>query len=489
MSRNKSKRKTDKKKKKLLHSTIEQHHRQGKRLVPPLASIPKLRPRSWSDNRLPDVLWASLLLSTLPRDQVLDVFREVAKYVHENKDNGIGYDVTHTGLSTDDPVQLRNILGIITQTEEQRHSLGGLLLLTDLPAIDIWKELLKPITPDIGWKSLMVAVAKTLDHQSQESTDCRWLLLLCMIASGKLSLQDEELAREILDYPNYGDMKQVRSFIRSAEIGLDSANKPEERDWPNKFWEQCYKDTKCFPLGSIQHLAAVVGTTPERVRQVYESVVEHCNHTNVTTAADPRHDIVFGFALYSLSILQELLRIGASQSITARISLRTLIESYITLVYLLRKNDPELWKTFRVFGAGQAKLQYLKLEDLAEIPSYVDVETLKILANEDLWEEFLPIELGHWNKADLRNLSIEAGSKDDYDKYYAWTSSFTHGHWGSMRESVYDTCGNPLHRLHRIPRRTTRALPDVIPDACEIIDKILRAVDECYPGFPHRVSI
>ena len=104
-------------------------------------------------------------------------------------------------------------------------------------------------------------------------------------------------------------------------------------------------------------------------------------------------------ALYCLSILQELLHIGASQSVTARIAIRTIAECFITLTYLTKKDDPELWQSYRVFGAGQAKLAYLKVEELGEAPRFVDVKSLERLANEDMWQEFLPIELGHWEKA------------------------------------------------------------------------------------------
>ena len=124
-----------------------------------------------------------------------------------------------------------------------------------------------------------------------------------------------------------------------------------------------------------------------------------------------------------------------------------------------------------------------------ELPGYVQAETLSVLANEDVWEEFLPIELGHWEKANLRELSIQANVKDVYDKFYGWTSTFTHGHWGAVRDSVFDTCGNPLHRLHRIPRNNTRALPDVIPDACYLVDGILEFLSKSYPTFSNRVTL
>jgi hypothetical protein len=140
MSRNNAKRKAEKRNKVISHSTIEQHHRQGKRLVPPLANIPKIKPRSWSDNRLPEMLWASLLLTHLPREQVLDIFRELANYIHENQNIENSHDISHTGLSYLKPEQLGNLLTIITRTREQKLTLGSLLLLSDLPAKDVWNQ-------------------------------------------------------------------------------------------------------------------------------------------------------------------------------------------------------------------------------------------------------------------------------------------------------------------------------------------------------------
>ena len=106
------------------------------------------------------------------------------------------------------------------------------------------------------------------------------------------------------------------------------------------------------------------------------------------------------------------------------------------MAYLIQKNDPDVWRSYRVFGAGQAKLQYLKLDDASQDISYVDINKLIELANEDMWEEYLPIELGHWVNSNLRDLSIASGKKDVYDEFYAWTSTYAHGHWGAIRDSV-----------------------------------------------------
>ena len=472
------------------HSTIGQHQRQASLLVPPLAALPNFKSSSWRDERLPEMLWATLLVAGLPRPQALNVFRHVAHYVfqlHERDD--CPSDVTHSGMANVQPDLLIGLLESMVVEDECVETLSSLLLLKDLPASAYWSQVLQREPPSDGWNRLMRAVALTLDHQSQESTDCRWVRLICVINAEKRYLPPE-LAKEILLYPDHGDMHEVRPSIRATEITLDLPD--TKHGWANKFWSQCMADTPCFPLPSASALATVTtGTTPESLNEVYSLLIKHCHQTRSTTSVDPRHDTVFGIGLYCLSILHELLRIGASQSISGRIALRTLAECYITLAYLAKKDDPDLWKSYRVFGAGQAKLAYLKLEYMSEDTAFVEAETLKNLANEDVWEEFLTIELGHWEKTNLRSESIEAGAKvkGDYDKFYPWASQFTHGHWGAIRDSVFDTCGNPLHRLHRIPRGSARGLPDVIPDACAIVDRVLEIVAKSYPDFSHRITV
>jgi len=489
MSHNRKKR-TKNKQENVNRSTIPQHHRQGTLLTPPLANLPKLSFSSWRDNRLPEMLWAVLLVSNLQRTDALNVFRELADYLSQfrGKETSRPSDITLSGLSEFDDKILIGALKIITRTQERIDAVTPLMLLKDFPAKTKWEKFLKaPSSED--WSRLMMAVAKTLDHQSQESTDCRWLRVICMMATGLLSLPTEEMAKEYIYYPDFGEQRKVRPSIRASEMAFNMMDE-KQRSWSPKFWEQCLSDTPCFPLpDKSTDSPPIVGTTPNLVKKTYLSLVNYCSETTVTTETNAKHDTVFGIALYSLGILQELLRIGASQSITSRLALRTLSECYITLAYLTKKDNPELWKSYRVFGAGQAKLQFLKFEEMDELPGYVHSDTLSVLANEDVWEEFLLIELGHWEKANLRDISIQADVKDIYDKFYGWTSSFSHGHWGAIRDSVFDTCANPLHRLHRIPRNTTRALPDVIPDTCYLVDEILELLSINYPTFSERVTM
>jgi hypothetical protein len=95
--------------------------------------------------------------------------------------------------------------------------------------------------------------------------------------------------------------------------------------------------------------------------------------------------------------------------------------------------------------------------------------------------------LGHWAKSNLRDIATEAGVKDEYDRFYSWTSAHGHGHWGAVRDTVFDNCGNALHRLHRIPREDARRLPDTLADAVDLVDKTLALIGQVYPPFTSRV--
>ena len=469
------------------YSGIEQHKLKGKTLTTPWANISNLEPSSWRDERLPEFLWACILSSCIDRAKALATFRCLINHIEKNAREA--YDkITHTGLSQIDDHKQQEIISIITGTRENKEVLHSLLLFDGLPAREQWKQFLPP-NEDIDISPLIKGVARTLDHQSQESTDCRWLWVMTFIMTGNYTEPDREIVEGFFYYPDRGDMGVIRSHIRALEGAL-SLKYRDLSDWPRKFWQEALDKTECYHLPSTQYQSHLdIGTSLARVNEVYQALRHHMSNTITTTAIDPKHDTTFGIALYSLSILNELLRLGNSTSILARGGLRTLLECFITLKYLVDSNNESLWQTYRVYGAGQAKLSFIKLDELDQNPSYVDKNTLQQLANEDMWQEFLNIKLGHWNNTDLRKMSDYAKVKDYYDKYYLWTSSFCHAHWGAVRDTVLETCGNPLHRLHRIPRENPRMLPDVITDACCLTDKILQLLSILYPTFNLRVTL
>jgi len=443
--------------------------------------IPNLELMSWMNHRLPELLWSALLIVHLDRRCALSVFRRLAEYGRQKwRDAREPVDITHTGLSRMADDSRREILELLCSEPGARSALSSLAMLSGLPAKSAWDAALRAEPSDSLWEGLKCAVARTLDHQSQEATDCRWSRLIFHVMSGRIHFADhlQETAKEIVHYPGYGDLRKVRPTVRATEGSL-AGLMTVESDWPDRFWWECLDRTPCV-AGTVSQnpMSIEAGTTLDRVRSVADRLIEHCTETRTTTAVDAEHDAVFGLALLSLWLLRDLLRLGVNTSAIGRLGLRSLLHWYVTLSHLVKEDDPQLWTTYRNYGAGQAKLAFLKLDEAEHAPSFIDTSTLGSLANEDYWMEYVSIDFGHWDKTNLRKMSDKADVKAEYDLYYPWTSGFAHGHWAAVRNAVYQTCLNPLHRLHRVPRpQGARTLNDVVPDACSLVDSTLGVVD------------
>ena len=456
-----------------------------------MLSIPGLRPSSWLDDRLPELLWSALLVTHLSRELALEIFRRIAKVLEGRFEPNKPLDIGHTGLM-DMPADLaRSVVRLVCSAPGSREVLRPLLLLDKLPLLEIWAEGIG-LEPEVeDWEVLRFAVAHVFDHQSQEATDCRWLRVLVMLVSGQLKLPSKEMIEEIIYYPERGDQRRVRPLVRSIEISFADQPGSSVRVWPTEFWAQCWRDTICIPHELILNAKPdVAGTTIQRVDEIAETLRLHSLASSHSTAADPRHEAVFGLAAYALAILRELLKIGASTSILARLGLRALLEAHVTLAFLLKMDAPEVWDAYRRYGSGQAKLAFLKLdeEDVGRV-GFVDAAVLNAIANEDRSVEFVRINLGHWDSSNLRQMSEDADAKGEYDRYYPWTSAYTHANWGAVRSVSFDLCINALHRAHRVLRTESPSLNDVVSDACELMDRILEGVNTAYPSFPLRCTI
>ncbi|MFZ0558009.1 MAG: DUF5677 domain-containing protein, partial [Methylovirgula sp.] len=144
---------------------------------------------------------------------------------------------------------------------------------------------------------------------------------------------------------------------------------------------------------------------------------------------------------------------------------------------------------FRNYGTGQSKLAFLKNLDAESIPSFISIEFLEALANEDMWIEFQDINLGAWSNKNLRQMATDAGIKGVYDQYYDALSAYVHGNWGAVRHAVFTQCVNPLHRFHRIPSPPQGYHEDALPDLIKFGNLCLEQLNSLYPTFKLRLRI
>lgn len=434
MARKKNTRKKKPSKSGKNRTALLSHKKVGSELQSGFAQLEdKLTFSSWSNERLPEMLWAAIIRVVQDQDSAIIEFRRVISFVSEHSNKEKLSDLSITGISKLDEELRNEFLVFLLTNPKTASALTVLKLFKELPARESWLKFLPSTEPDLD--ILMAAIGKCLPHQSQEATDCRWLKLMIMVVAGKFSVPKERVA-PWFNYPYEGDQRSIRPSIRSCEI---ACNRMFEQDltWSNNFWRESWENTPCLELVTESNDKSEVNCCDiEEIKKLRQELERHWKQTHSTTGVDAKHDGVFGIAFYALSTLTEIASIGVNTGILARLGLRTILEIHINLKYLILKDNAQLWRKWRTYGAGQAKLNALKFDELVEAPKFVSTETLETIAGEDLWEEFINIELGSWSGADLRKLSNKAGLKSSYDKYYSWSSTYSHGTWGADRKSV-----------------------------------------------------
>ncbi len=476
-------------------SPLDRHPREGKTLKNPFSAIsPSMTPRSWVNECIPNVLWACILAATLEREHYLRLFRSVAINIRENLENHSELFITHNFISKfsdrEFDIAFRNVLN----DEQAASALSAMLLVNCLPDAPLSASRLSAPTDD-HWQILAEAVASCFDHQSQKATDIRWIKLMFFIITGKVQFP-RTMADRVEDlrlYPERGDMRAVRPMIRATELSFRMIEFGEEgkADLPPPhqmtFWDEVYRKTGCLPQRPTTKPQTADKLHTRELMLASNLVADHFHATIEHTAIDARHDSSFGLVLNALNLLIESAASYSHSSPIGRSTLRSIVECFITLSFLIAKDDPELWLKHRDHGNGQTKLAFLKNLAAKNVPKFVDLDHLESLANEDRWMEFSDINLGAWSAQNLRTMAIDANLKDIYDTYYDLCSGYTHGHWSAIRDSSFSICFNPLHRFHKIPSRINFGMRSILNDGVTLINRMLDELDKIYPGMTHRI--
>lgn len=471
----------------------------GKKLIPHLMNVPNIRFDSWGNNRMPEMLWAALIRVNIDRHDALKIFRKIGDCFFENKDrDDVSPDITLSGIAKFPPDFQHKVLSVICN-ENTSPFLAAMLVFDNLPGKQAWISKVPQLQEEFAWSLLATTVSHCFFHNSIESTDCRVAKIIPIIAMGKFhfvrgEISDNRIAEIINDltyYPFGDEPKRAESTIRALEgsiSGMFSSEGTNSQEWADQFWKECFERTMCLSFITGNGVVSKRNKS-KKIKLLRKQLLQHFEATITTTGIDPKHEATFGIGLFGLQLIEELMDCGIQNTATGRLLLRTLVEAYITLRWLIIRDENELWEAFRKYGCGQAKLQAMKLEELSEKVSYADVQMLDEIANEDQWDRFLEIGLGQWSGTNLRQMSDEASVKSIYDIFYNWGSSYTHAGWGAIRESNFQNCANPLHRFHQIPLKKPQKLPTVLPDACMLVNLILETISGQYPVFEYRIVL
>lgn len=470
-------------------SKLNEHKREKKKLIPPLMTLnPTFS--SWKNSRLPEMLWAILFIWKMEREKYLNLFRNIWNFVSKNWCP----DITLSWIANweDDKVKEDFFNLIFSYDDNVKSILSPLSLFENLPWFDYWEKYLdESVSQEIKIQELAKSLFYTLDGQSQESTDVRWLRILCLIQWWVIRYAKhlESEIQNILNYPSQWDMKSVRPAIRSMEMTpfflLNS-------EWPKNFWSECFKLAPCHTwtelnpemeksrIKEIEESAKFSRESFEKYASMLNKIVPYYDNLIMKKWRILSDEILFWMSVYAVQLFLELSSTMLRVWITWRLSMRCLVEIYITLSYLVYKD--KIWEQIRTeyynYWLWQLKLVYSKYNEQQLKSWVVNTEWLNNIVNRELRDEYISINLWNWDKLNLRDMSIEVWLKDIYDKYYDYCSWYMHCTRWAMREASFDMCMTPLHGVHNTFELSIPLVSDVIFDAEEILINILNILNK-----------
>ncbi|MCY4553546.1 MAG: hypothetical protein OXC79_07715 [Candidatus Poribacteria bacterium] len=108
---------------------ISGHTHIGRQLLPPFATtmVGKMQHSSWMNDRLPEMLWAALIIASADRDYALRQFCRILNFIGEHKQREQFHDLTHTGIAKLDKTLRTELIRFIVEPPEASLALCALL--------------------------------------------------------------------------------------------------------------------------------------------------------------------------------------------------------------------------------------------------------------------------------------------------------------------------------------------------------------------------
>ena len=202
------------------------------------------------------MLWATVVTSALSRDEYLKAFRAVTGQL-QRASNPEKVLLTHNWLATLSRDDFMIVMRPLKQFPTAYSALSSLRLIRSLPDLEHWEAFTPEQIPEDGWNTLAHGMALSFNHQSQTATDVRWLKVVNILLSGKISFGEglNERVEQLRQYPHYGDMRSVRPSIRATEMIIRNIERGNERpkgipDFDaDCFWR--FQTHSASPLGAL----------------------------------------------------------------------------------------------------------------------------------------------------------------------------------------------------------------------------------------------
>jgi hypothetical protein len=502
--------KRDKGRRRRTQTPLAQHKRQRKKLITPMNALPNMRPIDWVADRLPELLWVAAMLHEYSEPAAAWRVLEALEPFAEEPWTLDGH-VSAFALVPDE--RRAEALDALADADVPAlpDSLGhALSLYPECPAAWLYARWSESNATDIerGVRYLKGVVADNFGSRTEPATRLRLVALGRLVHHRRISVTKEWLdTSHIPLYPGGltdDQRRAAESEIRAMYGALRAASDGEEATgWARYFWRQSYRISVCdLPGLEIPHAGDPANSDSEQPRATVaelrstlvgagetlsRELAEAQQRVDVDLYAPDAAEVKLGLASRQVRVLCLLLSDPHLWAAAAGAHvLRALVDTLITTIWLLQKDDPELYLRFRAFGLGRLKLFKLHLEDYLdqhEDPSQEQldfVEALEEEVNFEILEMFTDIDLGgSFAGISIREMAKEADLSEYYNLAYQPYSSEAHGDWISLRRNDLVHCRNPLHRFHRVGRfdaGSGRVSLEAIQVAVDIVERTVSAV-------------
>lgn len=465
----------------------------GRTFTPPLAATGLLNVADWVRDDLPDLLWPVLVLSELGSDQAVKFVRWQGRVLAEL--DGSAEPAFLAGcldgrlsglqrLSATNP----DAIDVVTSHASRLGLLSDSIrrTLSSYPGRPAgWLtglEMEPPGQPEVDLLATAVLEAMTDGH--------REAIIKCMaiwsgVQDGSLSSTPEtvDLLRR---YPNHAAtvsqadcvVRAMWGAMRSMMLARDPDYFVESIRFSKIFWGVNSMTTRCMRARDAKPDKQVdIATDPsdgperaqsessgllrkdfqQRAMNLTSSYVEAIE-TSESRLYDPSRDEVHT-GLVVRAAREVIAMLGSPDLWCSEHGSgvgRTLVENRILLVWMAGQNQEEIYRRYKDYGAGKAKLYALLAK---EVPSDWLIngveEAVSVIERASHNGEVLDhrtVDIGaNFAGKSLREMAKECGLDDLYRYAYQMQSGISHSEWWSVEIHCMEPCLNVLHRGHLIP--------------------------------------
>jgi hypothetical protein len=441
----------------------------------------------WAGERYPEYIWLALIIKYYGRREgfihIRDIYRKLIAEFPEVQNSKMSTFLLQP-IATQEKI-FKLISGIV-----EDRVLTPLSIILTYDACPIFSKYFykENISLEERTNRLLETLEEGFPHQTDFATDIRYLALIFSLLKGTMVVP-EEIAEKFFLYAEleHDDerMRKIRPTIRAAEQGTHHWP-PKNEEFISFFWDKLSSLSECKLCNW-----AFPNEEPEK-NEYCEWLHEIMRYlAKLLVAVKPLDDKMFvllGLTTFAYKRLSELVEHRLFNTISGRGIIRSLIETYILVKYLLLIEDDHenIWRDFQFYGIGQYKLIMLQGRELGAdtSKSHISHELLETLVNEYRSEEFIDIDTSYFDKLNIREKAKKVGESDLYSLMYNYDSAFEHSLWGAVRESSFLKCMTAGHQYHCVPDfDDNQNLKSVWYDSVMVMNKIITIIDTVY-GIP-----